>query len=175
MAQQSVTIRRRETVVEIINNDTKIGLRFTDYERALELARVVRYMARGIINFARTHIDVSTTVHRDGDRVIIEKGGTVFLDLEADNALVLGNAIQSKAKEVEEIAKANDITFDQALLVRRGLATGLSGRQDIIEEAYKEAQYGDLRRYMPSPQRWPERIGRISVVQERSDNAGNGN
>jgi hypothetical protein len=77
----------------------------------------------------------------------------------------LGRALQAKARDAEEIAKASDIAFDQAILIRAGVPFGFSSDQKIQDEAAKEAAWNtDLRRYMPGGIKSEEQFGRPAVI-----------
>ncbi len=86
-------------------------------------------------------------------------------------ALDVGKAIIRKARDAEEIAKAEDIIFDQALLIRTGAPLGFSDHPGIQAEAAKEAAWNsDLRRYLPGGVKSAEQFGRPNVTHERKGN-----
>src|SRR5262245_22639000 len=89
------------------------------------------------------------TIRREGTRVLGIANGKLVFDLEWSAAQAIGRAILSQAARAEEEAKALDIVADQALLLRAGVPLLLSDRQDIQQEASKEAAWNhDLRRYI---------------------------
>lgn len=91
----------------------------------------------------------SATVRSEGDRVLLLYDGRAVLDLPWDAALELARAIHSQAKRAEEIANADAIATDQAILLRLGVPLGLSDRRDIQQEAQQRAAWdSSLRRYI---------------------------
>lgn len=93
---------------------------------------------------------ITTNVIRaEGDRVFANIGGRMFLDLEWKAALELGQAFVAAARQAEEVAKAERIAFDSAILVRAGVPFTLSNRPEIIEMTKVEAVHNrTLRRAM---------------------------
>ena len=92
------------------------------------------------------------TVHvrHEGTTVLIIQDGKALLELPYGAALELANAIRAKAKQAEELAHAESVITDQAILLRSGVPVGLATRPDMIQEAVKEAAWNTaLRRYMP--------------------------
>lgn len=88
-------------------------------------------------------------VRVEGDRVIIIREGRTILDLPYDVALLFAKAVTAKARVAEETAKAEKISWDQALLLRLGIPLSLSANPDIQVEAKKEAAWNhDLRKYV---------------------------
>lgn len=80
---------------------------------------------------------------RDGQREFVtEMPWNVALDIVA--------ALREKAKAAEEYATANNIIFDQALLIRSGAPFVLSDHPDIRSEAKKEAAHHPTLRKLPS-------------------------
>lgn len=91
----------------------------------------------------------TATVRQEGDRVVILHGGRAVLDLPWDGALELARAIHNQAKRAEELANADAIATDQAILLRLGVPIGLSDRKDIQQEAQNRAAWDSgLRRYI---------------------------
>ena len=90
------------------------------------------------------------SVRQEGDRVLVIQNGQAILDLPYQAALALSKALRVKAKAAEEIDKAPDTIFDQAILMRLGANIGLTSHPVILREAAKEAAWNsDLRRYIP--------------------------
>lgn len=56
-------------------------------------------------------------------------------------AIDVAHEIIAKARAAEEIAKANNIIFDNALLIRSGAPFGLSNNPDIMKESANEAAW----------------------------------
>ena len=93
---------------------------------------------------------VSVTVRQEGTNVVVIREGQAVFDMPWDAALQLAQAIFSQAKRAEELASAERIADDQAILLRLGVPVGLSNRQDIQAEASKRAAWdSNLRRYIP--------------------------
>lgn len=91
----------------------------------------------------------SATVRQEGTRVVVLHGGRAVLDMPWDGALELARAIHSQAKRAEELAKADAIADDLAILLRLGVPIGLSDRKDIQQEAQNRAAWDSgLRRYI---------------------------
>lgn len=90
------------------------------------------------------------TVNQEGSRVNIihDKG---IIELPWDAALEIAKAMIIQARKAEEIAKAEAIAYDQAILTRLGIPIGLTSHPIILKEAKKEAAWNtNLRRYIPS-------------------------
>ena len=101
----------------------------------------------------------------NGERVILVKDGSLVADMPWQAALELANAIYRQAKLAEELANAEEIVMDQAILMRAGAPFGLSGNADIMEEAGKEAAWNsDLRRYMPGGIRSRSVVGTPTII-----------
>ena len=100
--------------------------------------------------------------------------GKAVVDIPWNAALDVAAAIKEKAKDAEEIAKAEGIIFDQALLIRSGAPFGFSSHPDIQSEAAKESAHNkDLRRYLPGGVKSTEQFGRPGVVRHPpSDGSG---
>jgi hypothetical protein len=93
---------------------------------------------------------VAVTVRQEGTNVVVIREGRAVFDMPWDAALQLARAIFSQAKRAEELASAERIADDQAVLLRLGVPVGLSSRLDIQEEAQKRAAWDStLRRYIP--------------------------
>ena len=82
---------------------------------------------------------VAVTVRQEGTNVVVIREGRAVFDMPWDAALQLARAIFSQAKRAEELASAERIAEDQAVLLRLGVPVGLSSRRDIQEEAQKRA------------------------------------
>jgi hypothetical protein len=101
-------------------------------------------MTRGIVQ------PVRVDVRQEATQVVVIRNGTTIFDMPWDAALQLAQAIYTQAKRAEELAKADAIAGDQAILLRLGVPLGLSDRSDIRHEAQQRAAWdSDLRRYIP--------------------------
>jgi hypothetical protein len=117
----------------------------------------------------------SISVRQEGPNVLLIIGGRAT-ELPWNAALDVANALREKAKDAEEIAKAEGIIFDQALLIRTGAPLGFSSNPDIQKEAGKEAAWNsDLRRHIPGGVRATEQMGRPGVYHGRPERKRNGN
>lgn len=90
------------------------------------------------------------TVRQDGPNVLIISNGKLVSIMPWDAALIVSKAIHAKAKQAEEIAKADQIIQDNAILARVGSFIGLSSHPKIVEETKKEAAFGSIRKYITS-------------------------
>jgi hypothetical protein len=107
----------------------------------------------------------AVTVRQEGLHVLIIEDGKAILYLPYQAALELARAIYIKAKQAEELAQADRIAFDQAIILRRGLRFGLTNRPDIQDEARKEAAWNTtLRRALPGGIRSQEQVGTPAVI-----------
>lgn len=89
-------------------------------------------------------------IRQEGTRVILLLNGQEVASLPPDAALLLARALIIQAKKAEELACAEQIALDSAIMLRAGAPFVLSSRPDILTEAKKEAAWGSgLRRYMP--------------------------
>jgi hypothetical protein len=80
-------------------------------------------------------------VRREGRRIVLLMNGQVVADLPWDAALEFGKGIITKARDIEEEVKAEQIIPDEALLNRLGVPISLTNNPDIKKEAFKAAQY----------------------------------
>lgn len=104
-----------------------------------------------IVLFPRTGTR-TLSVRQEGDHVLVIRNGQAILDLPYQAALDLAKALRIKGKAAEEIAKAEQVIFDEAILLRVGANIGLTNHPVILREAMKEAAWNsDLRRYIPPP------------------------
>ena len=92
----------------------------------------------------------AVTVRIEGTRVLVIRDGQVVLNLPWGAALELSRVLYGKARQAEEVAQAERIIADHALLTRVGFPIGLSDNPAIRKEAWKEGQWNSaLRRYIP--------------------------
>lgn len=100
----------------------------------------------------------SITVRQEGDRVLLIQNGQTVFNVPYDAALAIAKALRIKAKQAEEIARAEAIIYDQAILTRIGMPFGLTSHPYLQKEAMKEAAWNsNLRRYIP-----PSKAGGIA-------------
>jgi len=89
-------------------------------------------------------------IRHEGTTVILIYNGVTVCQLPWQAGLDLAKALQAQSKKAEEIAKAEQLIFDQALLMRSGAPFGLTNHPQIQAEASKEAQWNsELRRRLP--------------------------
>lgn len=101
-------------------------------------------MGRGIVR------PVQVSVRQEGVNVVVVREGRAVFDMPWDAALELAAAILAQAKRAEELAHAEQIAGDQAILLRLGVPLGLSSRRDIQAEAQQRAAWdSQLRRAIP--------------------------
>lgn len=90
-------------------------------------------------------------IRQEGTRVLFIKGGKILLDLPWDAALEVSRETYIRARAAEEIAKADAVIMDQAIVQRAGMQFGMTNNRDIQVEAMKEAVHNPLlRRHMPT-------------------------
>ncbi len=112
-------------------------------------------------------------IRQEGPEVLLVIDGRA-LKMPWNVALDVSKALAIKARKAEEIAKAEGIIFDQALLIRTGAPLGLTDNPDIQKEAAKEAAHnGDLRRYLPGGVKGAEQFG-CPTVRHTSERTGDG-
>lgn len=93
------------------------------------------------------------TVRQEGERVLLIVEGRAILDVDWQGALAIAQGLQIQGKKAEEVAKAEEVIFDGAILARSGAPFGISANPDIQEEVRKEAAWNsDLRKAMPEPE-----------------------
>jgi len=103
-------------------------------------------------------------VRQEGVNVLLVINGRA-VEMPWHIALELGRALLNKGHLAEEIAKHEQVIYDQALLTRAGLPIGLAVNKDVASEAIKEASWGTkLRRYLPGGVRAKEFVGAPRVV-----------
>lgn len=107
-------------------------------------------------------------VRLDGSDVVVLSEGRLALRVPAGEvADALARAIVIQSRKGEEIAKAESIAFDQAILLRAGVPVGLTSHPKVQEEAAKEAAWNrDLRRYMPGGVKSQEQFGTPAIRKE---------
>lgn len=110
------------------------------------------------------------TARQEGPKVLLIVKGFSVRDVVAELpwnvALDVARAIYEKAKDAEEVANAEGIVFDQALLIRMGARIGFSSHPGIQAEAAKEAVGNrELRRYLPGGVKSQEQFGRPTIIR----------
>lgn len=108
------------------------------------------------------------TVRQDGERVILILGDTAA-EMPWEAAEAIGKALIAKARLAEELAKADAVALDSAILLRAGfgnLGIGLAKDSRVRKEAIKLAD-GDrnLRRYMPGGIKSKEEFGSPTIIR----------
>ena len=88
------------------------------------------------------------SIRQEDTRVLVIEDGRAVFDMPWEAALELAKAITAQAKKAEEIAKADQVIEDAAVLMRSGAPFGLSNNRDILKAAKQEAAWGMPRRYM---------------------------
>jgi predicted ATPase len=108
---------------------------------------------------------------RSGEVVVRQEAACVIVIFEGKAAVMpweaadeLARAITQKARQAEEVAKAEHIALDQALLLRAGATIGLSNNRWIRRLAGIEAAHNPmLRRFMPGGVKSQEMFGTPTV------------
>lgn len=164
----SVTIGVRKNKVLVLNNTSKFSI-LMGWELAQDFGKNLNYLSRKNISGSHT-IGNSIVISEKENEIIILILGKVFLVLPFNVALQLGNDIIGKSKKLEEIAKAEQIAFDNAILQRRGINLGLSDNKDIQELTGKEAAWNSsLRRYIPNTNLRQQAVGTPTVKRENNN------
>lgn len=87
------------------------------------------------------------------------------MDVNWRTADAIAKSLLAKAREAEELEKADDVARDHAILLRAGFPVGLTRHPKIQDEAVKIAAWNrDLRRYMPGGIKSQEQLGTPSVI-----------
>lgn len=102
---------------------------------------------------------------QDGPRVVLLIDGRPA-SFPWNVALDVAAALREKAKAAEELAKAEGIIFDQALLIRRGLRFGLT-THPILQRLAGQAAAWDrtLRRALPGGVKSQEQFGAPTIIR----------
>lgn len=104
-------------------------------------------------------------IRAEGDRVLLAIDGRGYA-IPWQQAIELGRALIAKAREAEEVASANRIIADQALLTRVGAPFALSNNRLIRGAARTAAQWDSaLRRAIKATPR-REHVGVPTIHQE---------
>ncbi len=107
-------------------------------------------------------------IHQEGPEVQLVIDGRSLM-MPWNVALDVARAMEKKARKAEEVAKHEQITFDQALLIRTGAPLGFTNNPDIQAEAEKEAAHNPaLRKYLPGGVKATEQFGTPNVTIERN-------
>jgi len=122
-----------------------VSVQITGWEKVDAVGRSLSWMARGLYPPERTHVASGLYMQKDGDMIVVELKGQVFLRVPTTKdalsnpsaAEMLGNAILGVARLIQEDADVDQVVFDAALLQRAGMLPGLSltgdqRKQDLI-------------------------------------------
>ena len=110
----------------------------------------------------------SVDVRQEGERVLVIENGRTILDLPWDAAQALARAILAQANRAEEVAKAEQVVFDNAILLRAGVPVGLTSNPVLLGQSVREAQSNSkLRRYMPGGIKSKEAFGTPRIIRHR--------
>ena len=110
----------------------------------------------------------SLTIHREGETVTLIYNGRRVCDLDWQAADEVARALIIQARKAEVEAKAEQIAYDQAILIRKGIPLGLTNRRDIQHEAGKLAAWDSkLRRYMPGGVKSKAIVGTPAVIRHK--------
>lgn len=106
-------------------------------------------------------------IRQEGEKVILVVDGKSYLELPWDAALQIGKAMQIQARKAEEIAKAQQIAFDQGVIIRSGFPVGLTNNPAIHKEAAKEAAHNKVLRKMPGGIKSQSSVGKPRVIKKQ--------
>lgn len=107
-------------------------------------------------------------IRHEGPNVTVIKDGVCVFDMPYQAALELAAAIHIQAKLAEEIANREQLTTDQAILVRNGIPLGLITDKRLRHEALEKAQYDPkLRRYIPMNIANEPIVGAPTLIQRK--------
>lgn len=101
-------------------------------------------------NAVNSHLE-TLSIRQEGEKVLVIWNGRLLFEMPWQAALELSSALYQKAKLAEEVAKAEQVAQDSAILLR---ATGmaLTNNPDILDQANQIATH-DLKRYIPEDKR----------------------
>lgn len=101
-------------------------------------------------------------VRQEGREILLIVNGRAVLQMPWDAALVLSRAIYTQAKKAEELANADLLIADNALLMRAGIPLDLTTRPELLNESRKEAAWNSsLRRYIRASRYDQRHAGRV--------------
>jgi len=94
---------------------------------------------------------VNIRVLQHHSRVLLLVDGALVADIPAGKAKEVGGALRVVGARAEEWEQAERLIQDQALMIRTGAPIGLTDNVAINKAALTEAQWGNLRKYIPNP------------------------
>lgn len=89
------------------------------------------------------------TIRSIEDKVIILLNGKLIATLPWEAAKEFAAGIKHQAGLSEEYAKADQVSSDQAILIRSGLPVNIANLSDVQKEAWRKAQNDDNARRVP--------------------------
>ena len=102
----------------------------------------------------------------DGKRVVLSSSKGATMKIPWQVVTTLCKAMNTKAKQLEEMANIDRLLADQAMMFRSGAPFGLSNRRDILKEAAHIAQHDDkLRKYMPGGVKSTALVGTPTIIK----------
>lgn len=105
-------------------------------------------------------------IRQEGTRVLLILDGRLVFDVDWSTADQIGRGLLVKARAAEEIAKAEAIATDQAILFRAGAPIGLTNHPAIRQLAGTLAAWDSrLRRYLPGGIKSREMMGTPAVIR----------
>lgn len=163
----SMVMGIRSGRVVLYNPQSRVALAFS-WRAAVDVAHAMMYKARGLHLRPDMEKVAAVRVRRDDGNIIVEDAarGAIVLSAPLSAAMAIGEALISKARELETVEQADSIIFDQAILQRMGAGFGLAHRPDMQREAMKEAHWNSqLRRYLPGGVRSQEIVPAPQVIK----------
>lgn len=163
----SATIGIRDDRVVLDSHSARLVLAFS-WRAAIEIAHHIMWKARGIEAPDSQEV-AAVRVRRVEDSIVLEYlTGKIFAVWPLGVAHTIGEVLISKARKLEAREKADQIAFDQALLLRSGKPFGVTSDPDIQHEAGKLAAWDSrLRRALPGGIRGQEQFGAPSLMRGR--------
>lgn len=145
---QACDISRVGKHVVLKHNGLCAGL---SWAAAVELFQIVKRLSAFSAAYAqhKDHAQVRNdfetvrpglTIHRTGLQFTFELQGQIWFACPWSAARQIAKAALVKAREIEEIEKAEQVITDEAILLRTGLPVGLSYNPAINREAWKAAE-----------------------------------
>jgi hypothetical protein len=156
MARQEIQVGRKDMDVFIVLN----GRRLFDlgWKKALEFSVALRTQWRAAAQWSKDGSLPSLpelaigklSVRHEGAMVLVLFDGALKFEMPWRAAARLWRAVVTKARQADELAHADQVVLDGALMLRTGAPCGLTDNPAIQAEVVKAAVHDrDLRRYLP--------------------------
>ena len=166
----SATIMRRGERVVLACAARRLAIAFS-YRAALDVARSIMWKARDIIPHEADTI-FPVRIRRIDQDILVEdaRSGNALFILPIEAAHRVGEAMISKARDIESEDISDELAFDQGILLRKGVPLGLTSNPRIQDEAAKIAAWdGRLRRYIRGGVRRLNHVGTPGIKKEKRE------